>query len=186
MKWCDGVVVVYSTTSKSSLAEARAYLKHINIQCRTSGISLKPIILVGNKADLEHLRLNCQKMHIKQYLNYFTGCLQFILVFCRHVSYKDGKQLADSFGSLFHECSAAGSLHDVESAFQVLIRAVQQDRMLSSTATSIASHSDLRSLTGSLPKAFLRTKSGKSTSPKLLKKSSSTLKLFNKSFKFFT
>ena len=57
IKWSDGIIVVYSTTCRSSFTEAQAYLKHIHVQFRNRGLSIQPIRLVGNKRDLDRYRL---------------------------------------------------------------------------------------------------------------------------------
>lgn len=103
--------------------------------------------------------------------------------------YAEGHRVAELFGTLFYECTAVGRTGSVEGAFHAIIQEISRQRDLSSpTSTTTDTSSTSESITpsgktGSLPKAFLR---GKSTSPKLLKKSHSTLKLFSRSLKIFT
>ena len=97
--------------------------------------------------------------------------------------------MADRFGTLFHECCATGKVKAVESIFHSLVREIQHERDLCSSASTLHINEPF-SPTGSLPKSLTRRSKGSpkssSTSPRLLKKSSSTFKIFNKGFKFFT
>lgn len=97
--------------------------------------------------------------------------------------------MADSFGTLFQECCATGKVKTVESLFHNLVKEIQHDRELCSSVSTLVINEPF-SPTGSLPKSLTRRSKGSpkssTTSPRLLKKSSSTFKIFNKGFKFFT
>jgi len=91
--------------------------------------------------------------------------------------------MAQKYDSKFLECSALNQ-NSVENVFHALIREIQTERELPLQTLLIT---EPFSPTGSLPKALVRrSKNSKSPSPKLLKKSSSTFKLFNKGFKIFS
>lgn len=54
--WADACVVVYDITSKKTLAHAVELLQRVH-QLRSQ--NQIPLVLLGNKADLEHLREVC-------------------------------------------------------------------------------------------------------------------------------
>lgn len=53
VQWADGCVVVYSITDKRSFSYAIETLEHLQ---KLKPVSSVPVTLLGNKADLEHLR----------------------------------------------------------------------------------------------------------------------------------
>ncbi|MES1914472.1 MAG: hypothetical protein MHM6MM_006536 [Cercozoa sp. M6MM] len=82
---CEAVVIVYSVTSRESLEEAEEFYKQV--QRRREGEDL-PIVLVGNKCDLEEQRV---------------------------VSKKEGEQLAQSWtNATWMEASAKTPVNDIE------------------------------------------------------------------------
>lgn len=239
IKWSDGFIVVYSITSRASFLEAQAYLKHIHIQFRNKGSDIRPIILVGNKRDLDRCRFahRCSKCmyvcwiwrgdygfivnHYELSVQSSSGYLNISLsqirnikrikqkhlpcmncatrTLCelrsklvlhshfREVDFYEGQEMADRFNCLFQETSAKGNVNAVDSIFHNVIKEIQQERALCIPQPLIIS--EAISPTGSLPKSMgrrskLSTKSS-GTSPKLLKKSSSTFKIFNKGFRIF-
>ena len=59
LKWAQGFLVVYSITSRASLERARRHLETLAAQQRLSGPGTqgeRPVVLVGNKMDLERYR----------------------------------------------------------------------------------------------------------------------------------
>jgi GTPase SAR1 family protein len=55
LKWANGFIVVYSIVSRESYDEAARYLDELSKHQRlTAGEA--PVVLVGNKADLERYR----------------------------------------------------------------------------------------------------------------------------------
>ena len=107
----------------------------------------------------------------------------------REVDFYEGQEMADKFNCLFQESSARGNFNAVDSIFHNIIKEIQQERALSSSQALLIS-SDTMSPTGSLPKSIGRrykpAAKSSGSSPKLLKKSSSTFKIFNKGFRLFT
>ncbi|XP_067940727.1 ras-like protein family member 12 [Watersipora subatra] len=163
IKWSDAMIVVYSTTSKESFEAAQTYLKHIHVHFRNKGLETQPIMLVGNKRDLDRYR---------------------------EVDFYEGQEMADRFHCLFQESSARGNVNAVYSVFHNTIKQIQQERAFSRAEPSSAMTIEPISSTGSLPKSLSRrskaTSKSTGTSPKPLKKSSSTFKIFNKGFRLFT
>ena len=105
------------------------------------------------------------------------------------MDFYEGQELADKFSCSFQESSARGNLNVVDSIFHNTIKEIQRERALSSSQSLSQTISEPASPTGSLPKSLGRrskpsTKST-GTSPKPLKKSSSTFKIFNKGFRIF-
>ncbi|KAL7713370.1 ras-related protein Rap-1b [Entamoeba marina] len=78
MKSSDGFILVYSINNHNSFEDIRMYYDQISNQ-KESGCVYVPIIVVGNKNDLEDER---------------------------QVTLDEGKQLAEEFGINFIECSA--------------------------------------------------------------------------------
>lgn len=103
MRTGEGFLLVYSITSRSSFEEVVGFYKQI---CRVKDSDRIPLILVGNKCDLEEHR---------------------------KVSIEEGKRLAELFGNCrFMETSAKMRIH-VEDAFCDLVREI---RICSSTPKS--------------------------------------------------
>lgn len=107
----------------------------------------------------------------------------------REVDFYEGQEIADRFKCSFQETSARGNVNAVDSIFHSVIKEVQQERAFSNPQQSLNGISETVSATGSLPKSLGRrskpaTKST-GTSPKPLKKSNSTFKIFNKGFRLF-
>ena len=71
IKTVDGLVLVYSTTSKQSFSNLESWIKQLN---EVTDLSKKPVIIVGNKSDL---------------------------VNSREVSYEEGKNYANQLGYNF-------------------------------------------------------------------------------------
>jgi GTPase KRas len=91
----DGYLLVYSITSRSSFDEITSFQEQI---LRVKDADTAPIVLVGNKADLEDMR---------------------------EVSTAEGEDLAKAFGVAFMESSAKTRLN-VEQAFFDCVREVRK------------------------------------------------------------
>ncbi|XP_062860811.1 ras-related and estrogen-regulated growth inhibitor [Trichomycterus rosablanca] len=102
MRWGDGFVLVYDITDRGSfedMAPLRGLLDEVRKPRHV------PLVLVGNKADLEH---------------------------ARQVPTEEGERLAADMACAFYECSAcigtAGSVGTVAEAFHELCREVRRRR----------------------------------------------------------
>lgn len=89
--WADACVVVYDITSKKSLTHATELMQKVH-QLRSQ--HQIPMLLLGNKADLEHLR---------------------------EVAEIEGRTLAVQHGCQFYEVSVAENSSIIYSAFDVLL-----------------------------------------------------------------
>lgn len=96
MRTGEGFLLVYSITSKTSFEELMTYYQQIQ---RVKDSDYVPIVIVGNKSDLEDER---------------------------QVSYEEGVRLAKQFNSPFMETSAKQNIN-VEDAFYTLARVVRDN-----------------------------------------------------------
>ncbi len=94
---CDGIVLVYSITSPS-FEQIRTFRERL---LRVKGNDEIPMMLVGNKHDLEEKR---------------------------EVSTAEGRELAVVLGASFMETSAK-TRHNVEEAFYDLVRLIRRARL---------------------------------------------------------
>ncbi|CAH6723546.1 ras-like protein 1 [[Candida] jaroonii] len=94
MRTGEGFLLVYSIDSRSSLDELASFYEQIQRVKESDNV---PILIVGNKCDLENER---------------------------QVSYEEGKQLAESFNCKFFETSAKQRIN-VEESFYELVRNVR-------------------------------------------------------------
>ena len=76
IKTVDGLILVYSITSQESFRNLESWMKSVK---DIADLSKKPVIIVGNKCDLENMRM---------------------------VTYEEGKQYATNLGYHFYETSA--------------------------------------------------------------------------------
>ena len=76
IKTVDGLILVYSITSQESFRNLESWMKSVK---DIADLSKKPVIIVGNKCDLEDMRI---------------------------VTYEEGKQYATNLGYHFYETSA--------------------------------------------------------------------------------
>jgi len=97
IRGAEGFIIVYSITSQSSFEQASQFRQQI---LRVHDVDEMPMILVGNKCDLEHLR---------------------------QVSTSEGKDLAKSFGAEFLEASAKNRTN-IEEVFLNVVRSVRNKR----------------------------------------------------------
>ncbi|XP_070541721.1 GTP-binding protein Rit1-like [Ptychodera flava] len=95
MREGEGFIICYSITDRRSFQEAAEFKKLIERVRKTDDI---PVVLVGNKYDLEHLR---------------------------KVSKEEGEALAREFGCPFFETSAA-LRHFVDDVFHTLVREIRR------------------------------------------------------------
>jgi len=97
IRGAEGFIIVYSITSRASFEQASQFRQQI---LRVHDTDNMPIILVGNKADLEHMR---------------------------EVSTLEGRELAKSFRALHIEASAKDRTN-VEEIFINIVRNVREKR----------------------------------------------------------
>ncbi|XP_074794357.1 ras-related and estrogen-regulated growth inhibitor-like protein isoform X2 [Natator depressus] len=112
LRWADGFVVVYSICDRSSFHLARQQLQRIRQLKRRGSSEKAPIILVGNKRDLQHRRA---------------------------VSSEEGRLLALSTNSGFFEISAAETYHGALVVFHELLDLVRDSRSSGKKAVGIRS-----------------------------------------------
>ncbi|KAM6435324.1 ras-related and estrogen-regulated growth inhibitor-like protein [Python bivittatus] len=110
LRWADGFIIVYSICDRASFSFARHQLHWIQHSKRRSGAGRMPIILVGNKRDLQHQRT---------------------------VSSEEGRLLALSTHSGFFEISTAETYHGSLVVFHELLNMVQDSRNLTKKAAGI-------------------------------------------------
>lgn len=105
LKWADGYLVIYSITQRSSFETAQRYLDGISQHLRLTTTYDAPLILIGNKVDLERYRT---------------------------VSKAEGSSLAHFYNAAFFETSAAEEFNSVERVFHEAIREVirEQERYM--------------------------------------------------------
>ncbi|XP_063402373.1 ras-related and estrogen-regulated growth inhibitor-like [Mytilus trossulus] len=94
LKWADGYMLVYTVVSRKSFDSLYELKKKIDDIKKGSTV---PIIVVGNKCDLAHMR---------------------------QVTREEGQQMAGEFGCSLVETSASEDLKDVTDAFFQLCREV--------------------------------------------------------------
>ena len=92
---CEGFIIIYSITSRSSFEQVSTFKEQV---MRVKDADSLPMMLVGNKCDLEHKR---------------------------EVSHQEGQDLARAFGAAFKEASAKTRVN-VEEAFYDLVRSIRQ------------------------------------------------------------
>ncbi|XP_071952802.1 ras-like protein family member 12 [Antedon mediterranea] len=165
LDWSDGLLVVYSITSKQSFNEAKQLLQDVFELQKNNGESTEiPVALIGNKNEMERYR---------------------------QVSKDEGTILATQYACAYHEVSAAGDFEDVEIVLHKMVREIKreierhmpikplfisEDKLLlsPSAATSSKERGD-------------RSKSPSPKPPKVVqKKTVTSFKIFNKKgFKIF-
>ncbi|XP_065201842.1 ras-related and estrogen-regulated growth inhibitor-like [Planococcus citri] len=91
VQWSDGCIIVYSITDRDSFNYALDTLE--NLHKMRSSIQI-PITLLGNKADLEHLR---------------------------KVDVKEGRNIAAQYGCQFYEASVAENSNELYQAFEAIM-----------------------------------------------------------------
>ncbi|XP_029140088.1 ras-related and estrogen-regulated growth inhibitor-like protein [Protobothrops mucrosquamatus] len=111
LHWADGFLIVYSICDRASFAFARHQLHWLR-RCskRRNGRRRAPIVLVGNKRDLQHQRA---------------------------VSSEEGRLLALSTNSGFFEISTAETYHGSLVVFNELLNLVQDSKSLTKKTVGI-------------------------------------------------
>ena len=99
----DGIVVVYDITDKKSFESITYWINEIEFLRADK----PPVIILGNKADLEHLR---------------------------QVKFKEGKDFADKIGAFFDETSIK-DLTSIEHAFDIIIKTIYIQKVESKCKT---------------------------------------------------
>ncbi|XP_043935954.1 ras-related and estrogen-regulated growth inhibitor-like protein [Protopterus annectens] len=94
LRWADGFILVYSICDRASFNVVKQQIRRIRQVKKCHGTDKVPVIIVGNKRDLQHRRL---------------------------VSSEDGQLLAMSTDSGFFEISAAETYHGVLVVFHELL-----------------------------------------------------------------
>ena len=108
MRGGEGFILVYSVTEKRSFEEIRRFKSMID---RVRNYEKVPIVVVGNKKDLEHKR---------------------------EISTKEGELMAKEFGCPFFESSAA-LRYKVDETFEEIVRCIrrkEREDYLASTGKS--------------------------------------------------
>ena len=91
IKSCDGLLIVYAVNDRTSFEKIEEWLKEVEEKKNTN--NKVPLVLIGNKIDLENERV---------------------------VSKEEGEKLAEKYNIEFFECSAKKGIN-VNEAFQYLI-----------------------------------------------------------------
>ncbi|XP_077320146.1 ras-related and estrogen-regulated growth inhibitor-like protein [Lithobates pipiens] len=99
LRWADGFIVVYSICNRDSFNVVRQQLQRIRQQKKRQGLA--PVIIVGNKRDLQHRR---------------------------EVSSEEGRMLAIGSDCGFFEISAAETYHGSLVVFHQLLESVRENR----------------------------------------------------------
>ncbi|KAH0795080.1 small GTP-binding protein [Histomonas meleagridis] len=95
MRQGKGFIIVYAIDDRASFEEAEAFYRDLS---RTKGTSNVPVVLCGNKCDLEDKRV---------------------------VSKTEGEELAQKLGATFYETSALANIN-IENAFTALVRKIRE------------------------------------------------------------
>ncbi|XP_039214372.1 ras-related and estrogen-regulated growth inhibitor-like protein [Crotalus tigris] len=110
LHWADGFIIVYSICDRASFAFARHQLHWLRRSKRRNGTRRAPIVLVGNKRDLQHQRA---------------------------VSSEEGRLLALSTNSGFFEISTAETYHGSLVVFNELLNLVQDSKRFTKKTVGI-------------------------------------------------
>ena len=94
IKSCDGLLIVYAVNDRTSFEKIEEWLKEVEEKKNTN--NKVPLVLIGNKIDLENERV---------------------------VSKEEGEKLAEKYNIEFFECSAKNGTN-VNEAFQYLVKMV--------------------------------------------------------------
>ncbi|MFT7806726.1 ras-related and estrogen-regulated growth inhibitor-like protein [Arapaima gigas] len=97
--WADGFVLVYSICDRASFNAVARQIHHIRSTKDSLGVEKVPIVIVGNKRDLQH---------------------------CREVSSEEGRLLGLATDCPFYEVSAAENYQSILTMFHGLINRVKE------------------------------------------------------------
>jgi len=106
IKNCDGILLVYGINDKKSFEKIENWIKEVDD--KKNNENEVPLILIGNKIDIDDLKVNNNNINFK-----------------RQISFEEGEKLAQRYGIKFFECSAKKKINVMES-FQYLIDQVVQ------------------------------------------------------------
>ncbi|XP_038827561.1 ras-related and estrogen-regulated growth inhibitor-like protein [Salvelinus namaycush] len=109
LQWADGFILVYSICDRASFNVVRQQVKRIR-QAKSKFPGSPPIVIVGNKRDLQHRRT---------------------------VSSEEGRLLTLSTNCGFFEISAAETYHGVQLVFHELLDLIREARALKKGAAGI-------------------------------------------------
>ncbi|KAG8440650.1 hypothetical protein GDO86_006410 [Hymenochirus boettgeri] len=110
MQWADGFVLVYSISDRASFDIICQIIQLIKSAKDCIGPEKLPIVIVGNKRDLHHLRT---------------------------VSSEEGRLLALSMECDFYEVSAAEAYHGVLMVFHGLVDKIKESKLVTKKGTGI-------------------------------------------------
>jgi GTPase KRas len=109
MRGCQGFIIVYSITSRKSFDEINEFYEQI---LRVKDVDTFPMVLVGNKCDLETER---------------------------NISKLEGKEMAEKMNSPFIEASARARFN-VDECFELLIRSARSYNKTNEKVTKGVKH----------------------------------------------
>ncbi|KAG9489157.1 hypothetical protein GDO78_005253 [Eleutherodactylus coqui] len=110
IQWADGFVLVYSISDRASFNIICQTIQLIKASKDCLGPEKLPIVIVGNKRDLHHLRT---------------------------VSSEEGRLLALSMDCDFYEVSAAEAYHGVLMVFHGLVDKIKESKLVTKKGTGI-------------------------------------------------
>ncbi|XP_029437633.1 ras-related and estrogen-regulated growth inhibitor-like protein isoform X2 [Rhinatrema bivittatum] len=110
LRWADGFILVYSICDRDSFNVVRQQLQRIRQLKRRSGAERAPVVIVGNKRDLQHGRA---------------------------VASEEGRLLALSADAGFFETSAAETYHGSLVVFHQLLESVRDCRSTGKKAVGL-------------------------------------------------
>ncbi|XP_055732426.1 ras-related and estrogen-regulated growth inhibitor-like protein [Salvelinus fontinalis] len=109
LQWADGFILVYSICDRASFNVVRQQVQRIQ-QAKSKFPGAHPVVIVGNKRDLQHRRT---------------------------VSSEEGRLLALSTDCGFFEISVAETYHEVQLVFHELLDLIREARALKKGAAGI-------------------------------------------------
>lgn len=157
-QWADGLVIVYSITSKLSFQNAKYLLQEVSELQKTRDTYDAPVMLVGNKNEMERYR---------------------------QVSKLDGSALATQYACAYHEVSAAGDFKDVEKVFLDTVREIRREAERHMPLKPLFISEVPPSPPGTKERERSSKNQVPKTPRVLPKRTVSSFKFFNKGFKIF-
>ena len=136
MRTGEGFLLVYSITSRQSFEEILTFQQQI---LRVKDRDYFPIIIVGNKCDLDSEREVSRQGRLEPSLHSLQTLSPFARTFRRStkLTYRsiEGEQLARQFGCAFIETSAKSRIN-VDNAFYEIVREIRRfNKEMSSSPT---------------------------------------------------
>ncbi|XP_077987429.1 ras-like protein family member 12 [Glandiceps talaboti] len=159
LNWADAFIVVYGIDNRQSFDEAKTFLHEVSEHQKITSPD-KPILLLGNKVDMQRYR---------------------------QVSKTEGNSLSQQYACKFYESSAAGNYDSVEKVFQDAVREIidEAERHKPLKPLFISDEDKPPVATNATPTKESRSKSQTlPAKPKTLhaKRTGTTFKIFNKIF----